>query len=228
MEKGYGTDFYAGKVSELFNSIPLLLYTLLVWSESMFVSLFDCSPVWRCILLSACLSVRLSVCLSTCLSACPPVCRPYAPHNHPIDLPAGDEDNGEQGAWFVLSALGLFSTVPGSPFMVLGSPIFKHVRVWRGKCETDAVSKEVTCDYSYGMSEEREGKEGKGVYVFPPESSYLDIVALGTSSSVSRVAEITLNGEPLPPGVDYSRRGAFRDTGASTDILPTALKTCCC
>jgi len=48
-----------------------------------------------------------------------------------IDFYAGDEDNGEQGAWFVLSALGLFSLTPGTPSYVAGSPIFRHVRISR-------------------------------------------------------------------------------------------------
>eukprot|EP00662_Eupelagonemidae_sp_cell21_P010977 gene10977-60251_t len=29
------------------------------------------------------------------------------------DMFAGDEDNGEMGAWFVLSALGVYALVPG-------------------------------------------------------------------------------------------------------------------
>jgi putative alpha-1,2-mannosidase len=47
------------------------------------------------------------------------------------DFFAGDEDNGEQGSWFVLSALGLFSLAPGSPDYVMGSPVFKHVEIRR-------------------------------------------------------------------------------------------------
>ena len=37
---------------------------------------------------------------------------------------SGDEDNGEMGAWFVLSALGLYSLAPSSPNWILGSPLF--------------------------------------------------------------------------------------------------------
>jgi hypothetical protein len=48
-----------------------------------------------------------------------------------IDFYAGDEDNGEMGAWFVLSALGLFSTTPGTPDYVLTSPLFRHTVVHR-------------------------------------------------------------------------------------------------
>ena len=47
------------------------------------------------------------------------------------DFFAGDEDNGEQGAWFVLSALGLYSVAPGSPDYVFGSPLFRHVKLHR-------------------------------------------------------------------------------------------------
>ena len=46
-------------------------------------------------------------------------------------LRAGDEDNGEMGAWYVLSALGLFSTTPGTPDYVLNTPLFKHTIVRR-------------------------------------------------------------------------------------------------
>lgn len=61
--------------------------------------------------------------------------RAYGP-----DYFAGDEDNGEMGAWFVLSALGVYSTVPGTPFYVLGSPIFKHVSISRGDGSLDIVA----------------------------------------------------------------------------------------
>jgi hypothetical protein len=47
------------------------------------------------------------------------------------DFYAGDEDNGEQGAWFVLSALGLYVTTPGTTDYVLGSPLFTHVHILR-------------------------------------------------------------------------------------------------
>lgn len=41
-------------------------------------------------------------------------------------------DNGEMGAWFVMSALGIFAAQPGSAdSYVLSSPIFKHVAVER-------------------------------------------------------------------------------------------------
>eukprot|EP01040_Poterioochromonas_malhamensis_P006702 gene6700-7220_t len=41
----------------------------------------------------------------------------------------GDEDNGEMGAWFVLSALGLYQRSPGSGFYELGVPLFGEVEI---------------------------------------------------------------------------------------------------
>ncbi len=42
---------------------------------------------------------------------------------------AGDEDNGEMGSWYVLNALGMYSLCPGRPEYVLGSPLFKSVKL---------------------------------------------------------------------------------------------------
>lgn len=41
----------------------------------------------------------------------------------------GDEDNGSMSAWYILSALGFYQLVPGSTTYVLGSPLFRHVRL---------------------------------------------------------------------------------------------------
>jgi predicted alpha-1,2-mannosidase len=51
------------------------------------------------------------------------------------DTFAGDEDNGEMSAWYVLSSLGLFPLCPGHPSWVLGSPLFRRatVRLESGK-----------------------------------------------------------------------------------------------
>eukprot|EP01069_Polyplicarium_translucidae_P000086 Polyplicarium_translucidae@DN104_c0_g1_i1.p1 len=42
---------------------------------------------------------------------------------------AGDEDNGEMSAWFILSSLGLYTMKPGSNYYNLGYPLFKEVKV---------------------------------------------------------------------------------------------------
>ncbi|CAE7700473.1 unnamed protein product, partial [Symbiodinium microadriaticum] len=50
----------------------------------------------------------------------------YKPNNNMF---AGDEDNGEMGAWYVLSALGLYSLSPGTEDYVFGSPLFEKVTI---------------------------------------------------------------------------------------------------
>jgi putative alpha-1,2-mannosidase len=45
---------------------------------------------------------------------------------------AGDEDNGEMSAWYVLSSLGLFTLAPGSGSYQLGTaPLFRSVTIRR-------------------------------------------------------------------------------------------------
>ena len=155
---------------------------------------------------------------------------------------------------FVLSALGLFSAAPGSADLVLGSPLFKHVRVWRGVCDGSGSG---SSGVGSGTEANKQGSDGSGTgssgnsnnkgsdvkprcdyslpppsstssssaaaanppidphathpfpdatgggadphhpFTFPPASSYLDIVALGTSPVVSKVVGVTFNGVPV-------------------------------
>ncbi len=41
----------------------------------------------------------------------------------------GDEDNGQTSAWYVFSAIGFYPVCPGSNEYVLGSPLFKHIKI---------------------------------------------------------------------------------------------------
>lgn len=41
----------------------------------------------------------------------------------------GDEDNGQTSAWYVFSALGFYPVCPGTDQYVIGSPLFKSVRL---------------------------------------------------------------------------------------------------
>lgn len=41
----------------------------------------------------------------------------------------GDEDNGQTSAWYVFSALGFYSVCPGSNEYIMGSPLFKSVKI---------------------------------------------------------------------------------------------------
>jgi len=102
------------------------------------------------------------------------------------DFYAGDEDNGEQGAWFVLSALGLFSVTPGTKSYVLGSPIFKHVRISR-----DEQQNQYQTFYDTDLSAE----DPKGSIPVPLKlaSKSLDIISAGVKESVCEVAKVLLN-----------------------------------
>ncbi|MUP37575.1 GH92 family glycosyl hydrolase [Labilibaculum euxinus] len=41
----------------------------------------------------------------------------------------GDEDNGQTSAWYVFSAMGFYPVCPGSNEYVIGSPLFKSVKI---------------------------------------------------------------------------------------------------
>jgi len=41
----------------------------------------------------------------------------------------GDEDNGQTSAWYVFSALGFYPVCPGTDEYILGSPLFKSVKI---------------------------------------------------------------------------------------------------
>lgn len=105
------------------------------------------------------------------------------------DFYAGDEDNGENSAWFVLSALGLYSVTPSSGDWVLGSPVFKHVRIHR-KWEIDSATTD-------------------------NQDAILDIVAQGTGPDLqgTLVREVLLNNAKVPgPTVSDKdiRKGVLR------------------
>eukprot|EP00605_Chrysophyceae_sp_TOSAG23-4_P002195 GSChrysophyteH1.ASY1.ANO1.2425.1 assembled CDS len=115
-------------------------------------------------------------------------------HAYGEDFYAGDEDNGEQGAWYVLSALGLFSTTPGTPDYVAGSPIFRHVRIHR------------TPEPMPSPSISGNGAVGE----------FTDIVALGTSDVDMHVSKISWNGDSLPDNM-------FRGTETVPAVIHNSL-----
>jgi len=78
----------------------------------------------------------------------------------PTDGFAGDEDNGEMSAWYVLSALGFYPMCPGHPTYALGAPLFEQATVNVGDGKTFVVSGEWnTADTPYA-SEVRLNGEG--------------------------------------------------------------------
>jgi putative alpha-1,2-mannosidase len=72
---------------------------------------------------------------------------------------SGDEDNGEESSWFVLSAMGFFTVCPGRPVYDIGSPIFEETRIALagGKVFT-ITAKGVSAVNKYIQSAELNGK----------------------------------------------------------------------
>jgi predicted alpha-1,2-mannosidase len=64
----------------------------------------------------------------------------YTPNS---DMFAGDEDNGEMGAWYILSSLGLYNLSPGSDGYLFGAPLFGSVEVDISDDATGAGSKKL-------------------------------------------------------------------------------------
>lgn len=118
------------------------------------------------------------------------------------DFYAGDEDNGEQGAWFVLSALGLFSLAPGSTDYVAGSPLFKHVVITRQSKDTISQGSYhaplYTSDYSgihTGLRPATDSDDGMVMKTpdSPVASGSTHIVSSGTGPDIVKVDGILVN-----------------------------------
>jgi putative alpha-1,2-mannosidase len=50
-------------------------------------------------------------------------------YNPTDEMFKGDEDNGEMGAWYILSTLGLYGLNPGTQEYIIGSPLFADVEI---------------------------------------------------------------------------------------------------
>lgn len=50
-------------------------------------------------------------------------------YNPNADAYCGDEDNGQTSAWYVFSSMGFYTVCPGTDEYILGSPLFKSVKV---------------------------------------------------------------------------------------------------
>ena len=50
-------------------------------------------------------------------------------YNPNADAYCGDEDNGQTSAWYVFSSMGFYTVCPGTDEYIIGSPIFKNVKV---------------------------------------------------------------------------------------------------
>lgn len=60
---------------------------------------------------------------------------------------AGNEDCGQMSAWYVLSALGFYSVLPGDPRYVIGSPLFRKATIHQENGADFVIGTEGEGDY---------------------------------------------------------------------------------
>jgi predicted alpha-1,2-mannosidase len=61
----------------------------------------------------------------------------------------GDEDTGSVSAWYILSAMGIYSLCPGKPEWVLGAPLFHRAEIRRPDGEVILIEAEQTKEDRY-------------------------------------------------------------------------------
>ena len=76
----------------------------------------------------------------------------------PLGIP-GDEDQGEESAWYVLSAMGFYTVCPGRPVYDIGSPIFDETRITLGDGKVFTIAaRNVSASNKYIQSATLNGK----------------------------------------------------------------------
>ncbi|MBM6992395.1 MAG: GH92 family glycosyl hydrolase [Prevotella sp.] len=55
---------------------------------------------------------------------------------------SGNDDAGQMSAWYVFSALGFYPVCPGTPYYIIGTPMFRRARIGRLAIEAPEVSDE--------------------------------------------------------------------------------------
>ena len=119
------------------------------------------------------------------------------------DMFAGDEDNGEMGAWYVLSALGLYNLSPGSGVYTFGSPLF-------GRIEVDISDIIDHNDMSINMMSSDGHRKSTILLV---------IEAMNNSPDNKYIQSVRWNGETISgdqSGIDYA---ALREGGVLTFVM---------
>ncbi len=67
-------------------------------------------------------------------------------YNAAPDGYCGDEDNGQTSAWYVFSALGFYTVCPGTDQYVLGTPLFKSVKLHLDNGKTVTITADNNSD----------------------------------------------------------------------------------
>jgi predicted alpha-1,2-mannosidase len=79
---------------------------------------------------------------------------------------SGNEDGGQMSAWLAFSMIGMYPVTPGTPDYVLGSPVFKEVRLQTGKGKQFVIeAKNVSEKSPYIQSAKLNGKPFSRTYL---------------------------------------------------------------
>ncbi|RXQ96253.1 glycoside hydrolase family 92 protein [Ancylomarina salipaludis] len=124
-------------------------------------------------------------------------------YNDTPDGLCGNEDCGQMSAWYVLSAMGLYSDCPGSPTYSIGSPIF------------DKVTLHLDNDKTFIINAKNNGK--KQPYI---KSAHLN--GKEWSRTILSHSEITKGGELILNMSKEANRNWGIETANSTSTYPSS------
>lgn len=109
----------------------------------------------------------------------------------------GDEDNGQTSAWYVFSAMGMYSVAPGTNQYVLGAPLFKKIALKLENGKTFVINAgNNSAENLYVQKAKLNGKKYTKTYL-----NHADIINGGTfdlimSSEPNKQKGITINDFP--------------------------------
>ena len=109
----------------------------------------------------------------------------------------GNEDMGSLSSWYVLSAMGLYSVTPCSNQYVIGSPLFKEVKIYLNKGKTFTIKgKNNSKENIYIQSATFNGKKFNRTYIGYDEITNGDTLIFEMRSKPNKKWGITSDSRP--------------------------------
>ena len=109
----------------------------------------------------------------------------------------GDEDNGQTSAWYVFSAMGMYSVAPGTNQYVLGAPLFKKITLKLENSKTFVINApNNSAENLYVQKAKLNGKTYTKNYLNHTDITNGGIFDLKMSSEPNKQKGITVNDFP--------------------------------
>lgn len=135
-----------------------------------------------------------------------------------VNMYAGDEDNGEMPAWFVLSALGLYQRSPGSGVFEFGVPLFSKVTVDISDISHTLTSNPSILKNPYFASKFFANADEN-------EKKTLTIIAKNNSKDNIYIQKIFWNDQEIAPSANSIQYKLLREGGTLTfELGPSPFK----